>query len=445
MRTLFTLTSLLLSTTLLLIGHGMQMTLLPLRGTELGLSDFMIGLSASAYFAGFVVATLTIPQIIARVGHIRSFAVLAATLVSSLLLLSITGHWLAWLFLRFVIGAMLCGLYTVIESWLNDQASTESRGQVLAVYTFLVLSAMALGQLFINIAPVASALPFVLAAVFMALSIVPVGLTRRLQPAPMAAAKPRFLALYAHSRPAFLGAIFSGLVVGSFWSLGAVFASRTSASLSDVTHFITAGIVGGAALQYPIGWLSDRFPRYRVLALLALLGALASAAVALSVGLPWHLWSIFAFGAMTMPLYAVSLAIAADHSKPGEFVQIGTSVLLLNAVAAALAPFLMGYLMDLYDAPALFWTCAGLLLVASVLIAIPRRATPPPEVEEQVPFSAAATEMAPTGFDMDPRSPDDSHGEIEPVGEPDFLQEAEEQQPEEAPSEGRSDEKDQPN
>ncbi len=417
MRALAALTSLLLSTALLLVGHGMQLTLLPLRATGVGLTDFQIGLSASAYFAGFVAGCLANPRIIARVGHIRSFAVLASLMICALLVVSISDQWLIWVLARFVIGVMICGLYTVIESWLNDHATSESRGQVLSVYTFLVLSSMAAGQLLLNVAPVEAAVPFVIAAIFMSLSIVPVGLTRSLAPAPIEATRVRFKLLYERSRPAFAGAVLSGLVVGSFWALGAVFATRTSASVADVTFFITTAIVGGALLQYPIGWLSDRIDRAVVLAVLCVLGAAASVAVALSTGAAWHLAAVFIFGALTMPLYAMALAIAADNSASDEFVLIGTSVLLLNALSAAVAPLALGQLMDSLGAPALFHAFAVMLIIGAGYVALQRKNTSAAPVAEQVPFAAAAPDMAPTSFDLDPRGPEDAVGTLQPADE----------------------------
>lgn len=417
MKALATLTSLLLSTALLLVGHGMQLTLLPLRATGLGFSDFLVGVSGSAYFAGFVVGCFVNPHIIARVGHIRSFAVLAALFLCAILSVSITGHWALWLLARFVIGLMICGLYTVIESWLNDQSSSDNRGQVLSIYTFLVLISMAAGQMLINIAPIETAVPFVLAAIFVSLAIVPVGLTRSLAPAPIEATRPRFSLLYRRSKVAFAGAVLSGLVVGSFWSLGAVFAVSNGSSLGEVTLFITTAIVGGALLQYPIGWLSDRMDRKRVMVGLCGLGALGAAGVAYSAGQHWHLAAVFGFGAMTMPLYAIALAVAADHSSSGEFVTIGTSVLLLNALAAALAPLGLGQVMDQFGAPALFWAFAAMLLLGAVYIAVQRHTAPTVAVSAQVPFSAAGPDVTPTAFDLDPRGPENSEGHIQPAEE----------------------------
>lgn len=414
MKTLLAVTSLLLSTSLLLIGHGMQLTLLPLRGSLNGLSEFMIGMSASCYFLGFVGGALVIPRVIAKVGHIRSFAVLTAVLISALLALEMLDGWGPWLVLRFLTGAMICGVYTVIESWLNDQANPESRGQVLAIYTFIVLVSMAAGQMLITVGPTSSATPFTLAAVFLALAIVPVGLTSRLAPAPLESTRTRFNLLYRRSPPAFAGALASGLVVGGFWSLGAVFAQRYSQSLSDVTLFITAAIAGGALFQYPIGWLSDRVDRRLVMLSLCVLGALTAAAVAYSVDQPWHLAAVFLFGACTMPMYAISLAMAADNSSSSEFVEIGTSVLMLNAMAAAVAPLLLGRIMTAFDPTALFWASAGICAVFAVYVGIQCLRTDRLAVEDQTPFSAAGMEAAPTSFDLDPRGLDDATGDLVP-------------------------------
>jgi len=403
MKALVAVTSLLLSTALLLIGHGMQLTLVPLRATDNGLSDFMIGVSASCYFMGFIVGCIGVPATIARAGHIRSFSVLTAVMISAVLCVEMLEGWPFLLVLRFFIGVAISGLYTVIESWLNSQATAESRGRILSIYTFILLLSMALGQALINVGPVASATPFMLAAVFLALAIIPVGLTRRMAPAPLESRRIRFNLLYQRSRTAFAGALLSGLVVGSFWSLGAVFARANGASLSQISWFVSAAILGGALLQYPIGLMSDRVDRRRVMFLLCLGGAASSVAVALSTGQSWHLPAVFLFGAMVMPIYAISLATAADVAKSDEFVEIGTSVLLLNSVGAVSAPLFLGKFMSLLGPPMLFWSFALLCLLFAAYVARQLRDERAITVADQVPFTAASPDVAPASFDLDPR------------------------------------------
>ncbi len=408
--------SLLLSTALLIVGHGMQLTLLPLRAAVNGMPELFIGLTASAYFTGFVVGCMVVPRIIARVGHIRCFTVLGAVMISTLLSLEMLDAWAGWLLLRFLTGVAISGLYTVIESWLNSQAAPQTRGLILATYTFITLTAMALGQLLIGVGPVESATPFTLAALFMALGIIPVGLTRRMAPAPVSATRVSFRKLYHRSHSAFAGALLSGLVVGSFWSLGAVFADRDGEGQMAVTAFMTAAIVGGALCQYPIGWLSDRRDRRQILVLLTLCSALSSAAVALGHGQAWFLAAVLLFGASAMPIYAVSLATAADVSSSDEFVEIGTSVLLLNGLGAIFAPILLGQLMTLWGGNALFWSFTVLCLSFSVLLAVLLRQPRAIETSDQTHFKAVASEVAPASFELDPRG-DEHAPATPPVGE----------------------------
>lgn len=412
MRALF---SLLFSTTLLLLGHGMQLTLLPLRASLIGHSEQQIAIAGSAYFAGFVIGCLYVPRIIARVGHIRSFAVLASAMSSCLLLIGLLEHWLVWCALRFMVGIFICGLYTVIESWLNDQATTENRGQILSVYTFLVLSAMAGGQQLIGAAPLSSATPFMLVAVVISLSILPVGLTRKLAPAPIESTRSRITFLFRRSPTAAYAAVLSGAITGSFWSLGALYARTAMGSLEAVALFMSIAILGGAALQYPLGWLSDRVGRKFVLLGLGVAGALASAFVALGTQNLQIMIGIFLFGAFTMPAYSMALATAADNSLRHEFIQVGTSVLLLNALGAVAAPLVVGQLMTLFGTAWLFWGCAIFSVGYAVLVAVFFNRAP--RVDDVVPFAAASSAMAPTSFDMDPRAPFLADGDLAPAEE----------------------------
>lgn len=408
MKVLLGVVSLLLSTGLLLTGHGMQLTLLPLRAVEAGMSELLVGISASAYFLGFVAGCMLNPHLVSRVGHIRAFAVLTALMISAILCLDLFGHWSAWLLLRFLTGAAICGLYTVIESWLNSQAGPESRGRLLAVYTVITLTAMTGGQFLINVGPVSSSTPFTVAALCMALAILPVGVTRRMAPEPVEPTQTGFRLLFQRSRSAFAGGLLSGLVTGSFWSLGAVFARHYSGTQMDITLFMSIAIGGGALLQYPIGWLSDRIDRRRVLAILAGGALLASVAVALTAGQAGFLFAVFLFGACTMPMYAMSLATAADVSHGSEFVTIGTSVLLLNALGAAFAPLLLGQLMSELHVTALFWSFAAVSALFAGYLWLQLRFPRAVPVADQTPFGVAAADAAPSAFEMDPRTQEDN-------------------------------------
>jgi len=408
MRTFAALSSLLLSTALLLIGHGLQLTLLPLRAVSLGMSDAIIGFTAALYFLGFAIGCLGMPVVISRAGHIRAFAVASAMLICCLIALEFFSNWLAWSLLRFITGFAISGLYAIIESWLTSQSTASTRGQILATYTFITLIAMLLGQFLINVGPASSSLPFDVAVLFIAMAIIPIGLTRQPNPAPVEATQVGFLKLYSRSHSAFAGALLSGLCVGSFWSLGATYAQKAGYSVSGITLFMSTAMLGGMVAQYPVGWLSDKIERRWVLVMLSIGVAASAAVVSLLLQHRLQLISIFLFGAMALPIYAISLATAADVSTDDNFVEIGTSILLLHAIGAVVTSIAVGHLMTVAGPNALFWSMSLGCCICAVYLLVQLRTPRAVPTSEQVPFSPAATDTAPGAFELDPRASDES-------------------------------------
>ena len=394
--------SLLLTTAFLLTGHGIHMTFLPLMASDIGLSQTVIGISGSAYFAGFISGALVTPHIIGKVGHIRSFTTLMAVFLCCFQILPMTNSGAVWIVIRFILGAVMCGAYTVVESWLSDQADSCTHGRVLAIYTVVVLGAMAMGQGLLTWTYGEAAHVFALISIMIGCAIIPVSLTSSLAPAPVPATRINFAKLYRRSHTAFAGALGSGFIVGTFWTLGAVHVVNVTGNADFAPTFIAVSILGGALVQYPIGIASDRIDRRHVLAFLCIMSGItafflssASDTIALLIGAA-------AFGAASNSLYAISLAKAADNSPREEFVMLGSSVLLLNAVGAAIGSFAFGWAIRAADANILF-TLIGMtsLVFAAFISSQPKGATAVP-TEEQSTFVAATSATAPAALQQDP-------------------------------------------
>ena len=198
------------------------MTFLPLMASNIGLSQTVIGISGSAYFVGFISGAMVTPHIIAKVGHIRSFTTLMAVFLCCFQILPMTDADWIWIVARFLLGAVMCGAYTVVESWLSDQADSRSHGRVLGIYTIVVLGAMAAGQGILGLTCGDAAKVFAVISILIGCAIIPVNLTSSLGPAPVPATRIDFMKLYRRSHTAFAGALGSGVAIGTFWTLGAV-------------------------------------------------------------------------------------------------------------------------------------------------------------------------------------------------------------------------------
>lgn len=396
------LSSLFLGVALLLTGHGLQLALVPLRAEINGWTSVEVGYLSSVYFIGFLVGCFTIPRLVARIGHIRTFAALTAVMTTSLLGMSLGNYMLAWFVFRFTSGVAIVGLYLVIESWLNSQVRNEVRGSVLSAYTAIVLAGLAGGQLLLNVAAPEGDRLFVIASMLIVLAAIPVCLTRSMQPTAIPSARFSPLLVIRTSRAATAGAFISGCVSGSFYGLGPLYGVEISLSVQQISLMMALGIAGGAVMQMPLGRLSDHIDRRRVMLGTMLAASLVAAATAmLSQDLVPYL--MFLFGACAMPLYALCLAHASDHADADTFLEVGTGLLMTNALGSILGPLLTSQLMYRLGANFFFVALCGFLLLGAMLTLVfiksrDRRA------EHFNEFALATSASAQGAIQMDPRS-----------------------------------------
>ncbi|AKH70002.1 arabinose efflux permease family protein [Spongiibacter sp. IMCC21906] len=399
----FPIASLLLSNALFLTGHGLILTILPLRAQLVGFSATEIALTGSSYFAGFVLGCITTPHIVRRVGHIRCYAVLASLVSALVLCFHHFPSFAVWLLLRFLLGSCVSGLHMTIESWLNDRASKETRGTVLSVYTMINLGMITLGQQLINFAEPSSGQLFGMASILLSLAIVPVSLTVTLAPAPMQAVKLDLRKLWRISHVGMGGAMCCGLVTGAFWSLGPIYAQGIGLDAAGLSLFMSAVVVGGALFQLPLGRLSDHYDRRLVLFFSTLFGAGISLALAFNSGGQLSLLLALFWGGSVMTLYAICLAHASDSATPDEFVMVGSGILFVLGVCSAIGAPIASGVMSLFGPGGLFLYSGSCLLLFAFGISRRRKSHVLPVVDETEPFIPMAA-TSPAAFEMDPRT-----------------------------------------
>lgn len=264
MSSLRPLVPLLLAAGILLGGNGLQGTLIAVRGQQEGFSPTVIGIMGAAYFTGFLVGCLTIPRLMRAVGHIRAFASLAALAAAGTLLLVLVIDPVAWTAMRLLSGICFSGLFTVIESWLNTGASNADCGRVLAIYRIIDICAVTGSQYMIPVFGPEGFTIFAVMSIMITLSLVPVSMGDRSNPTPPAEFRLDLAAVWRISPLASIGCVAIGMTNGAFRLVGPVYAQAIGLSVADIATFISAGIIGGALMQYPLGALSDRRDRRHV-------------------------------------------------------------------------------------------------------------------------------------------------------------------------------------
>ncbi len=392
--------SLLIGISILLSGNGLLGTLLGVRATREGMADWAIGVVMSAYFFGFILGTHGCPRLIRRVGHIRTFAAMAAISASSAFAYALSVSTWSWGALRLVSGFCMVGLYMVIESWLNDRSPSTHRGRVFGLYVTVTLGATACGQYLLLLGPEGGPIGFGLATALFALGIVPVTLTDLAEPQPAETPQLGFGRLYDAAPLGVIGALAAGLTNSAFWGMGAVYAQRTGMSPAETAAFLSVTVLGGAILQWPIGKLSDRWDRRLVLAIVCAVACAVSIS-ALNPAPTLRLLVFFLFGGLVFSVYSIAAAHVNDVLPPTEVLEAARGILLLFGLGATLGPALAGLTMDRLGPVGFltYFAAAYLALGGFAFYRLQRRTGVPPE--EQGPFVPMAR-MSPTALEMHP-------------------------------------------
>ena len=391
--------ALLLGLAFLMLGNGLQGTLLGVRASLEGFSTQTTGVVMTGYFVGFLVGSILGPKFVKNVGHIRVFAALASVLSAAILLHSIFVEPMVWFAIRVVNGFAVAGLYLVVESWLNDAATNRTRGQLLSVYMVIVLGGMAAGQFLLNVASPAGFELFILVSVLVSFSLVPISLTITRAPKFEAPAHVSLRAMYRNSPLGLVGCLIVGIAQGALMGMGAVYAREIGMGVADVSLFMATALAGGVVLQWPVGHISDLFDRRIVITVVTLLAAVA----ALVGGFAgdesrWVLLvAIFFFGGTCFPVYSLCIAYSNDYLQPEQMVAASGTLILVAGIGASVGPILAAALMSVSGPAGFFWCLAGVHITIGLfaLYRMTRRpALPHDEQTDYQPMPARSTPMA---------------------------------------------------
>lgn len=378
MRLLISFAALFLSVLLLQLSTGGVGPLDVLSGLTLGFTTAQIGVLGSAHFVGFFIGCWWAPRLMGTVGHARAFAAFTAAGAIGLLAHMLVIDPTAWALMRIASGICVAGCYTVIEAWLQDKVTNETRGRTMGAYRVVDMSGSLAAQLLIGVLTPASYVSYNLLAILCCAALLPLTLTTAEQPRTPDAPRLRPGLAVARSPLGVAAVVVAAISSASFRMVGPVYAQDVGLNAGQIGSFLAAFVLGGALAQFPVGWLADKFDRRWVM--IALSGA-AIASSAVTVGLQGFgpaavLACAFLFGLTTFPIYSVAAAHAHDFAESHERVELSAALMFWFAVGAIAAPWTSSALIDLYGPQAMF-TLIGAAHLLLVVIGIARmRARP---------------------------------------------------------------------
>ncbi|HSO18401.1 MAG TPA: MFS transporter [Desulfosarcina sp.] len=336
-----------------LTGNGLLNTLLSARLATEGFDTTTTGMVLSCYFAGLLIGSFACHRVIQRVGHIRAFAIFAATTTAAALIYSLyLSPWL-WGVLRLANGVTTFGLFMVIESWLNECTESGFRGRVFSIYMTLTYLGIGIGQQLLNVADISGRELFIIAGVIFSVCLVPVSATEGVHPS-LPETKPyRFMAIFRRAPLGMLGSMAAGLTNSAFYTMMPVVCTDIGMDVTRLSWIMSVTVFAGLAAQWGVGKLSDRFDR--TLVLFVTVSAVAGLSAVIVLGRPASFWGLALpmglFGAMAFTVYPVAVARAHDVFGGRDAVAVSAGLLFAYSIGACASPTLASVIMTMIDSP----------------------------------------------------------------------------------------------
>ncbi|MGI9245819.1 MAG: MFS transporter [Steroidobacteraceae bacterium] len=340
--------TLLLGMALLMLGAGLQGTLVGLRASLEGFPTLLAGIMLAAYYLGYIAGAQITPRLVNSVGHVRVFAALTSLASVLILLQGVFVAPLSWTLVRILFGFCFAGIYVVAESWLNGRVDNAHRGLLLSLYMLICYAGLGLGQLLLNVADPRSTLLFILVSILISVAMVPMALTSNSAPAIAMPVRVRPRDLLRRSPLGVVGVAVSGAVSGCLYSLGALYAADEGFTTFQVSLFMAVAILAGCATQLPVGRLSDRMDRRKVVIAVCLLAAVCAAGAwwVADVSRLAFFAMIAGYGGASLTLYGLSSAHVNDLVPPEEKLGASSTLILVNGAGAFLAPIIVAAIMQ---------------------------------------------------------------------------------------------------
>jgi len=387
------------------LAHGLQGTLLGVRAVFEGFSYISIGVVVAGYYVGFLCGSIVIPILLGRVGHIRVFAALASLASIAILLHSVFLDPFSWFIIRILTGISLSGIFIIMESWINDKSTNQTRGQMLSIYMIITFTFLGLGQFLLNLSEPAKVDLFILVSILLSFSLLPILLSISEAPSISPTKRFTFVELYAISPLGFFGAIFTGLAHSAIFGYGAVYATAKELSLFEISLFMVIVTSFGALFQWPIGYFSDRFDRRIILTSVTFVAAGLSIFIVASSYFSLILFFILLaiYSGMSLPMYSLVIAHTNDYLQPHEIVPASSAIAILVGIGAICGPILSSTFMKALGADGFFvyiFIVHGLLGLFG-LYRMAKRAKPSDVESQYVPLPR---NISPAGMELNPKA-----------------------------------------
>ena len=412
---------------IIVVSHGFQSNLLGIRSVIENFNFIATGIMMSAYFVGFFIGATVVPRLVTKVGHIRVFAAFASMASLSSLVHVVFVDPYVWIFARFLTGFSMIGIFIIVESWLNDRANNKTRGKVLSLYMLVTYVGMALGNLLLNVSDPRYYEPFILISLLFSIALIPILLTKRKPPKFRKNSAIKIKELFKISPFGTVSMFCTGFIFAPIFSLLSVYAVTMKLGIFETSLLLVGVMLAGALFQWPIGSLSDKYDRRKIIIGSSLAAIIFSLSAIFVSGIGNSLPNLFIestvsfnyfsttmdktrlfifiilLAGVTLPLFSLNLALVNDYIPKEKFVAAGSGLNILFGLGAMAGPIMCSILMH-FLGPNGFFVHLLIFLFAIIVFGFYRLSQREIENNPESTFTPLPTTITPLGIELDPET-----------------------------------------
>ncbi|NOI79450.1 MFS transporter [Vibrio tubiashii] len=387
--TLRPLTLLFISSFLLMSSHGLSGILLPVKLADEQVGVQSIGFVLSMYSVGFLLGAIIGKRVLRQIGLVRTFAMCGSLGASAILIMGLSSEVWLWAIMRAVMGFCIACATATLDTWFNSVSTESNRGKILAVNQVVILSAITLGQFGLALAPPSETTLFILCGVLFSISVSPVVFVSHFEPQIEQTESIPLKEIYTLSPLGFMTCFVCGILYSTIANMLPVYADGQGITGFQLSVFMGAATAGGILLQLPMGYLSDKFERRKVILSGCFVLAIVSFALPVSMQYQWQVTPLILV-ALTMGLiaclYPLSISETFDRALKAQLVPVLSGLLCIYAIGSVIGPYSAALIMERFNGSALFgfliFVDLGLIVFTIYRMSV-RQALP---VEEQESF-----------------------------------------------------------
>ena len=412
---------------IIVVSHGFQGNLLGIRSVIENFNFIATGIMMSAYFVGFFIGATVVPKLVTKVGHIRVFAAFASMASLSSLVHVVFVDPYVWIFARFLTGFSMIGIFIIVESWLNDRANNKTRGKVLSLYMLVTYVGMALGNLLLNVSDPRYYEPFILISLLFSIALIPILLTKRKPPKFRKNSAIKIKELFKISPFGTVSMFCTGFIFAPIFSLLSVYAVTMKLSIFETSLLLVGVMLAGALFQWPIGSLSDKYDRRKIIIGSSLAAIIFSFSAIFASGVGNSLPNLFIestvsfnyfsttmdktrlfifvilLAGVTLPLFSLNLALVNDYIPKEKFVAAGSGLNIIFGLGAMAGPIMCSILMH-FLGPNGFFVHLLIFLFVIIVFGFYRLSQREIENNPESTFTPLPTTITPLGIELDPET-----------------------------------------